>query len=98
MLLAFVTVFGMSLGLFDTADNSLMVYILFHPLVKTNPPNIIGLHLRSCQVEAVHPERARFRWRRLRPWQRTCAGGHFLISLVLLKHFFNVDMKARFVK
>ena len=37
VLLAFVTVFGMSLGLFDTADNSLMVYILFHPLVKTLP-------------------------------------------------------------
>jgi len=35
VLLAFVTVFGMSLGLFDTADNSLMVYI-FGP-VKSRP-------------------------------------------------------------
>ena len=35
VLLAFVTVFGMSLGLFDTADNSLMVYI-FGP-IKSRP-------------------------------------------------------------
>ena len=35
MLLAIVTVFGMSLGLFDTADNSLMVY-MFGP-VKSRP-------------------------------------------------------------
>ena len=35
MLLAIVTVFGMSLGLFDTADNSLMVY-MFGP-IKSRP-------------------------------------------------------------
>ena len=33
MLLVFVTIFGMSLGLFDTADNSLMVVTMIYTMI-----------------------------------------------------------------
>ena len=35
MLLVFVTIFGMSLGLFDTADNSLMVFNMIYTMIIT---------------------------------------------------------------
>jgi len=61
VLLAFVTVFGMSLGLFDTADNSLMVYI-FGP-VKSRPFTQsvhafvgVGFVLGSVLVQPFLPE------------------------------------------
>merc|ERR1712226_1423832 len=59
--LAFVTVFGMSLGLFDTADNSLMVYI-FGP-IKSRPFTQsvhafvgVGFVLGSVLVQPFLPE------------------------------------------
>ena len=66
-----------ALNLRSDRQQLMVVAFLVSLIPCKNPPNIIGLHLRSCQVEAVHPERARFCWRRLRPWQRTCAGGVF---------------------
>jgi len=61
VLLVFVTIFGMSLGLFDTADNSLMVYI-FGP-VKSRPFTQsvhafvgVGFVLGSILVQPFLPE------------------------------------------